>query len=114
MNKKGTKRVQFVTGTFQYYAKGIDPTMIVAVNEFVSEQVVTTQNTVKKCEILMDYAYTHPDTVIRYHASDICLHIDLDSAYLVQSRARMSLTPILDSTYSTSAYGAVCSYLEHR
>ena len=32
LDKKGTKRVQYITFNFQYYTKGIDPTMIVAVN----------------------------------------------------------------------------------
>ena len=38
LDKKGTKRVQSITGTFQYYMKGVDPTMIVAVNELASQQ----------------------------------------------------------------------------
>ena len=36
----------------------------------------------------MDYAHTYPDATIRYHASDMCLHIDSDAAYLVQPCAR--------------------------
>ena len=31
----------------------------------------------------MDYAATHPSAKIRYHASDMILHVDLDAAYLV-------------------------------
>ena len=37
LDKKGTKRVQYITGTFQYYTKSIYPTMIVAVNELASQ-----------------------------------------------------------------------------
>ena len=38
--------------------------------------------------MLMDYAATQPDAVIWLHASDMCLHIDIDAAYLVQPKAR--------------------------
>ena len=44
--KKGTKRVQSITDTFQYYTKGNYPTMIVAVNELASQQAAPTQETV--------------------------------------------------------------------
>ena len=33
--------------------------------------------------MLMDYAATQPDAVIRFHASDMCLHIDSDATYLI-------------------------------
>ena len=87
LDKKGNKRVQSVTGTFQYYMKGIGPTIIVAVNELASQQSSPTQETVKKCSMLMDYAHTYPNAKIRYHASDMCLHIDSDAAYLVHPQA---------------------------
>ena len=35
----------------------------------------------------MDYAAAQPDAIIRFHASDMCLHIDSDDVYLVQSKA---------------------------
>ena len=36
----------------------------------------------------MDYAHTYPNATIQYHASDMCLYIDSDEAYLVQPQAR--------------------------
>ena len=36
----------------------------------------------------MYYAHTYPNATIQYHASDMCLHIDSDAAYLVQPQAR--------------------------
>ena len=38
-------------------------------------------------EYIIDYAHTYHNTTIQYHASDICLHIDSDAAYLVQPQA---------------------------
>ena len=91
LDKKGIKRVQSITGTFQYYSRAVDPTMMVAVNELSIEQAAPTQNTLKKCNMLLDYAATNPITTIRYHASDMCLHIDSDAAYLVLPKARSRL-----------------------
>ena len=57
-DKKGTKRVQSITGTFQYYTKGVDPTMLVVVNELASQQLAQIQETVKECNMLIDYTHT--------------------------------------------------------
>ena len=38
--------------------------------------------------MLIDYAHSHHDAVIRYHASDMQLHIDSDTVYLVLPKAR--------------------------
>ena len=62
--------------------------MLVAVNELASQQVAPTQDTIKTCDMLMDYAHTHPDAKIRYHTSDMQLYIDSDDAYLVLPKAR--------------------------
>ena len=64
LDKKGTKRVQSITGTFQYYTKGIYPTMIVSLCELESQQSAPTQEKAKKCNMLMDYAHTYPNATI--------------------------------------------------
>jgi hypothetical protein len=40
---------------------------------------------------LLDYLATHPDAAIRYHASDMILHIHSDASYLSVSNARSRL-----------------------
>ena len=61
--------------------------MLVGINKIGSEQALPTTDTIKKTKILVDYAATEPDAVIRFHASDMCLHIDSDTAYIVQPKA---------------------------
>ena len=39
--------------------------------------------------MLLDYASTYPNAVIQYHASDIVLHVDSDTSYLVIPYARI-------------------------
>jgi hypothetical protein len=40
---------------------------------------------------LLDYLSTQPDVTIRYHASDMILHIHSDASYLLVSNARIRL-----------------------
>jgi hypothetical protein len=40
---------------------------------------------------MLDYLATHPDATIRYHASDMILHIHSDASYLLVSNARRRL-----------------------
>jgi hypothetical protein len=40
---------------------------------------------------MLDYLATHPEATIRYHASDMVLHIHSDASYLSVSNARSRL-----------------------
>jgi hypothetical protein len=40
---------------------------------------------------LLNYLATHPDATIRYHASDMILHIHSDASYLLGSNSRSRL-----------------------
>lgn len=88
LDKEGIRYVHSCVGSFLFYARAVDPTMLVALNEIGTHQAHATQLTLKKCFMLMDYAATHPLAIIRYHASDMILHVDSDAAYLVQPNAR--------------------------
>ena len=88
LDKKGTQRVQSVAGTFLYYARAVDPTMLPALTEISSSQSAPSQHTKQACDMLMDYANTYPNAKIRYYASGMILHIDSDAAYLVMKNAR--------------------------
>ena len=69
LDKRGITRVQSIAQNFLYITCAVDP------------------DTVQKTKMLMDCAATQPDTVIQFHASDMCLHIDSNAAYLVQPKA---------------------------
>ena len=88
LNRDGTKYIQGVNSTFLYYGQAIDSSILPAVNEIGTMQATPTASTTKKVEWLMDYAATHPNTAIRFHASDMILHGSSDVAYLVLPKAR--------------------------
>jgi hypothetical protein len=88
LDKAGTQCVQAINGTLLYYARAVDPTMLPALNEISAQQASPTALTTTKCNQLLDYAATYPNAVIRYHASQMVLHVDTDAAYLVLPKAR--------------------------
>jgi hypothetical protein len=60
--KKGTQRIQAIAGTFLYYTRGVDPTILPALNKLASEQAAPTTDTETKAKMLMDYLYTSTPT----------------------------------------------------
>ena len=88
MDKAGKKYIQQVVGSFLYYARAVDMTILHALNEIASEQAEPTENTRKRVKQLLDYMATNPRAKIRFRASDMILNIHSDASYLTAARAR--------------------------
>jgi hypothetical protein len=61
------------------------------INDIATEQTKATEKTQSTTKPMLNYLATHPDATIRYHASDIILHIHSDASYLSVSNARSRL-----------------------
>jgi hypothetical protein len=83
--------IKKVMGSVLYYAKAVDPTVLMPLNDIATEQAKATEKTQAATNQLLDYFATHPDATIRYHASDMILHIHSDASYLSVSNARSRL-----------------------
>jgi hypothetical protein len=79
--------IQKVTGSVLYYARAVDLTVLMPLNDIATEQTKATEKTQAATNQLLDYLATHPDAAIRYHASDMILHIHSDASYLSVSYA---------------------------
>ena len=77
-----------VTGTFLFYARAIDSTMLPALSAIASEQNAPTENTMKKVRQFLDYVSSQEEAVITYSASDMVLAIHSDASYLSERDAR--------------------------
>ena len=88
LSPKETQHVQSTTGSFLYYGRAIDYTILPALNDIASMQAHPTERTKQKAKRLMDYLHTYTNAYIRYYASDMVLHVDSDAAYLVAPKAR--------------------------
>jgi hypothetical protein len=77
--KKQCLGIQKVTGSILYYARVVDPTVMMSLNDIATEQTKATEKTQAENNHLLDYLATHPDATIRYHASYMILHIHSDA-----------------------------------
>ena len=82
------KRLQQIIGTFLFYARAVDPTMLTALSELSSAQATATNATKRACQQFLDYCASHPNGSVRYHASDMILKLHSDSSYLNAVGAR--------------------------
>jgi hypothetical protein len=83
--------IQKVTGSVLYYARAVNPTVSMPLNNIAREQTKATEKAQAATNQLLDYLATHPDATIRYHASDLILHIHSDASYLSVSNTRSRL-----------------------
>ena len=82
------KRLQQIIGTFLFYARAVDPTLLTALSELSSAQATATAATKRACHQFLDYCASHPASTIRYHASDMVLKLHSNSSYLNAVGAR--------------------------
>jgi hypothetical protein len=83
--------IQKVTGSVLYYARAVDPTVLMLLNDIATEQTKATEKSQTATNQILDYLATHPDATIRYHASNMILHIHSNASYLSVSNARSRL-----------------------
>ena len=88
LDKKGKLFVQQVLGTFLYYARAVDCTMLVALSAIAAEQARPTEVTMRKVDQFLDYAACNPSAIVTYRASDMVLTVHSDASYLSESKAR--------------------------
>eukprot|EP00957_Ditylum_brightwellii_P124977 9527247-Ditylum_brightwellii.AAC.1 len=62
--------------------------MLLALNAIAAQQEHLTSKTAEAITKLLNYATTHPDAVLRHHASNMVLHIHSDASYLSAPQAR--------------------------
>ena len=81
-------QVEQIVGTFLYYGMAVDPNILVALGDLSSQQAKSTAKTYDKVIWFLNYAATHPDAIIQYHASGMILHVHSNASFLSSLRAR--------------------------
>eukprot|EP00957_Ditylum_brightwellii_P130201 9932337-Ditylum_brightwellii.AAC.1 len=66
----------------------MDFTMLTAINAIFIQQAHTTRKTAAAVTHLLNYAATHPESIIRYHASEMTLHIHSNTSFMSETDAR--------------------------
>ena len=83
LDAKQKKKVQSIVGSLLFYARTINSSILPALNKISTEQAAPTGNTMKKCNMLLDYIHTYPSARMRFTAGTMQLLVDSDAAYLV-------------------------------
>jgi hypothetical protein len=81
-------RSQSIVGTLLYNARAVDPTLLVPLSAMASQLSTATKTTIKAVSHLLDYCSTHPESTIRYVASNMQLKIHSDASYLSEPKAK--------------------------
>jgi hypothetical protein len=79
---------QAIVGTLLYNARAVDPTLLVPLSALASQFSSATTITIQAVSRLLDYCSTHPESTIRYFASDMQLKIHSDASYLSDPKAK--------------------------
>ena len=82
------KCLQQIVGTFLFYSRAVDPTMLTALSIIATEQTQGTHSTKEKAEHFLMYAASYPDTTIKLNKSDMVLKIHSDASYLSECQGR--------------------------
>jgi hypothetical protein len=70
LSKENKMYSQEVIGTFLYYARCVDSSMLPALGTLATQQAKPSKNMTKKIKQFLDYTSTNPDAVLTYHASN--------------------------------------------
>ena len=88
LDKVGQTFIQAITRTLLYYARAVDPTILVALSAIASQQAKPKQITMERAKQLLDYCATKEEAVITYNASSMILAVHSDAGYLNERQAR--------------------------
>ena len=82
------KRLQEQVGCLLYYARGVDATILPAVNHIASLQSQPTVMVAAAMDRLLQYCARFPDNALVFTACDMRLFIQSDASYLSRPKAR--------------------------
>jgi hypothetical protein len=87
LSKENKTDIQEVIGTFLYYARCVDSSMLPALGTLATHQATPTKNTMKKIKEFLNYTLTNPNAVVTYHASKMVVAEHSNALYLSKSNA---------------------------
>ena len=79
--------MQQIVVTLLYYARAVDPIILVALGSIAVNQAKRNETTAQAIKQLVYYCATHPDSTIRYKQLDMLLCVRSDGSYLSESQA---------------------------
>jgi hypothetical protein len=100
ISSKQKEFVQEVVGTFLYYARAVDPTMLTQLNKIATRLPEATDEILEQVQHFLGYAATFPDAITIVKPSGMRLIVHSDASYLSETKARSRAGGV---SYLTSA-----------
>ena len=88
LSPQAIKHLQQIVGTFLFYSRAVNPTMLTALSIIATEQTQGTHTTKAKAEHFLTYAASHPNATIKFYKSDMILKIHSNASYLSEHQGR--------------------------
>ena len=88
LSDEDKKYIQQVLGTFLFYARAVDSTMLVALSAIAADQASPTKSTMEKVKQFLDFAASQEEAIVTYKASNMILAVHSDASYLSKPKAR--------------------------
>ena len=88
LSPQAIKHLQQIVGSFLFYSRAVNPTMLTALSIIATEQTQGTHTTKEKAEHFLTYAALHPNATIKFYKSDMILKIHSDASYLSERHGR--------------------------
>ena len=76
------KKLKEVKGTFFYYARAVDPTILTALGSIAAQKANPTEQTMPKSKQLLDYVASHLDAILTFQSSEMALAGHSNASYL--------------------------------
>ena len=67
LSPQAIKHLKQIVGTFLFYSRVVNPTMLTALSIIATEQTQGTHTTKEKAEHFLNYAASHPNTTIKFY-----------------------------------------------
>ena len=89
LEKYRIRHIQDVFGMLLYYSRAVDTTLLATLSQIASRQSTATEEVTTMIKQLLDYVATHPNSGIRYVASDMIVNLYSDASYLSEPKAKI-------------------------
>ena len=75
LSTKDKTKIQHIVGTFLFYVRSVDATIMTALNELSGQQAKPTADTARKITQFLNYFAMHPEARIQYHDKGMVLYV---------------------------------------
>jgi hypothetical protein len=82
---------QGIVGTLLHNARAVDPNILVPLITLVSQLSMEISGPMDTISQILYYCSTHPESLIRYYASDMQLKTHIDTSYLSKPKAKSQI-----------------------